>query len=101
MLADRTSATTSKDLRDGDAACFEVKAIDYAGQPFTLTSNEEAVAREKGTSYFMALVRQTESHLEVAFIRDPITHLKLVRQCKQWAWECATYDYSPEQYSLE
>jgi uncharacterized protein DUF3883 len=86
---------------DGGEMCIEVKAIAYPGQPFTLTSNEEAVAREKGTAYVMALVHQTESHLEVAFIRDPITHLKLVRQCKQWAWECATYSYDPERYPLE
>jgi len=85
---------------EGDV-CIEVKAIDYPGQPFTLTSNEEAVARQKGKSYLIAVVRQTESHLEVEFIADPTTRLKLLRQCRQWVWECATYGYNPERYPLE
>lgn len=85
----------------GKEVCVEVKLIDYPGQPFTLTSNEEAVARLKGNAYVIALVRQTDTHLEVAFIRDPVSHLRLVRQCKQWVWECNDYTFSPERYGLE
>ena len=85
----------------GNEMCVEVKLIDYPAQPFTLTSNEEAVARLKGNSYLIALVRQTERHLEVAFIRDPVSHLRFVRQCKQWAWECSDYSFTPERYGLE
>ena len=50
---------------EGAAACIEVKSIDNPGQPFTLTSNEEAVARQKSTTYYLAIVRQTHTHLEV------------------------------------
>jgi hypothetical protein len=86
---------------EGEDVFIEVKSLDYPGQPFTLTSNEEAVARQKGGAYRLALVRQTNAHLEIAFIPDPVNQLKLARQCRQWVWECSTYDYAPERFPLE
>jgi hypothetical protein len=86
---------------EGDDAFVEVKSVDIPRQPFTLTSNEEAVAREKGTAYRLALVRQTDTHLEIAFIRDPVNQLKLTRQCRQWVWECSSYEFVPERFPLE
>ena len=86
---------------DGEEAFIEVKSIDYPGQPFTLTSNEEAVARQKGSQYQLAIVRQSGDFLEVVFIRDPIQHLKLTRQCRQWVWECGEYPFNPQRFSLE
>ena len=86
---------------EGAEVCVEVKSIDYPGQAFTLTSNEEAVAREKGDKYQLALVRQTNTHLEIAFIRNPANQLKLTRQCRQWVWECGEYDFEPERFTLE
>lgn len=80
---------------------FEVKSIDYPGQPFTLTSNEEAVARQKGPRYQLAIVRQAGNLLEVAFVRDPVQQLKLTRQCRQWVWECSEYPFAPQRFSLE
>jgi hypothetical protein len=80
---------------------LEVKSIDYPGQPFTMTSNEEAVARQKGKAYRLALVRQTSTDLEVAFIEDPVHRLRLTRQCRQWVWECAAYEFVPERFALE
>ena len=85
----------------GEVTFVEVKSIDYPGQPFTLTSNEEAVAREKGEAYRIAVVRQSGDYLEIAFIVDPISKLKLTRQCRQWVWECAAYGFAPERFSLE
>jgi hypothetical protein len=85
----------------GEMVCVEVKSIDYPEQAFTLTSNEEAVAREKGDLYRLALVRQSKTHLEIAFIRDPIRQLKLTRQCRQWVWECSSYSYTPDFFPLE
>lgn len=85
----------------GEDAFVEVKAIDCPGQPFTLTSNEEAVARQKGNKYLLAIVRQADGFLEVAFIRDPLQHLKLTRQCRQWVWECAEYAFRPQRFPLE
>ena len=79
---------------------LEVKSIDYSGQPFTMTSNEEAVARQKGKAYRLVLVRQTGNDLEVAFIEDPVHRLHLTRQCRQWVWECAVYEFVPERFPL-
>jgi hypothetical protein len=86
---------------EDEDAFVEVKSIDYPGQAFTLTSNEEAVARQKGAAYRLVLVWQANDHLEAAFIRDPATVLKLTRQCRQWVWECATYDFAPERFAFE
>jgi len=86
---------------EGEDAFVEVKAIDHPGQAFTLTSNEEAVARQKGRTYRLALVRQTAEHLEIAFIEDPIRNLKLTRQCRQWVWECSAYNFNPHRFALE
>jgi hypothetical protein len=86
---------------EGEDVFVEVKSLDYPGQPFTLTSNEEAVARQKGSAYRLALVRQTSAHLEIAFVPDPVNQLKLARQCRQWVWECSAYEYAPERFPLE
>ena len=86
---------------EGEEAYVEVKMIEHTSQPFTLTSNEEAVARQKGKAYRLAIVRQTNNSLEVTFIEDPINKLKLTRQCRQWVWECQAYEFSPERFQLE
>ena len=86
---------------EGEEAFVEVKAIDHPGQPFTLTSNEEAVARLKGARYRLAIVRQADSFLEVALVRDPVRQLNLTRQCRQWVWECAEYSFVPQRFPLE
>jgi hypothetical protein len=81
---------------EGQKYFFEVKSINYPNEPFILTSNEEAVAREKCDAYVIALVHQSKETIEIAFIRDPANHLKLIRQCRQWVWECSEYDFHPE-----
>ena len=86
---------------EGEETFVEVKSIDYPGQPFTLTSNEEAVARQKGPRYQLAIVRQGGNFLEVAFVRDPVQQLNLIRQCRQWVWECGVYEYAPQRFPLE
>lgn len=80
---------------------IEVKSLDYVGQPFTLTSNEEAVAREKGENYLIALVWHDTVDIQIALIPDPAKNLKFIRQCRQWVWECSTYDFDPETFAVE
>ena len=60
-----------------------------------MTSNEEAVARQKGDQYLIVIVCQNKEFLEVAFIRDPVRQLEMTRQCRQWVWECSDYPYEP------
>jgi hypothetical protein len=86
---------------EGEEVYIEVKAIDHPGQSFTLTSNEEATARQAGTAYRLAVVRQASADLEVAFIPDPANRLELTRKCRQWVWECLSYEYKPERFLLE
>jgi hypothetical protein len=86
---------------EGEEIFVEVKAIDHPGQSFTLTSNEEATARQAGTSYRLAVVRQAGADLEVAFIPDPANRLELTRKCRQWVWECLSYEYEPDRFLLE
>lgn len=74
---------------------LEVKLLDYAGQPFVITSNEEAVARESGDDYIIALTLRATDCVHIQFIRNPARNLKFVRQCRQWVWECSDYEFSP------
>ena len=85
---------------NGESAFVEVKLVDSPSQSFTLTSNEEAVARQKGSEYLIAVVRQAGNFLEVAFIRDPVQQLSLTRQCRQWVWECNDYPFEPLRFPL-
>jgi len=86
---------------EGKPSFIEVKSINYVGEAFTLTSNEEAVARDKGDAYVIALVCQHKDTIEIAFIRDPANRLKFIHQCKQWVWECSEYDFRPETFGVE
>lgn len=86
---------------EGEDAFVEVKHIENPRQAFILTSNEQAVASEKGTAYRLALVRLTNTHLEIAFISDPVRQLKFARQYRQLVWECVEYEFIPERYPLE
>lgn len=76
---------------------IEVKLVKYIGESITLTSNEEAVARENGTNYLLAIVHSGGKHLEIAFIADPANTLQLTRQCRQWVWVCDDYPFEPHQ----
>ena len=88
-------------LPEGEEVFVEVKSIENPRQAFTLTSNEEAVAREKGVAYRLGLVRLTNTHLEVAFISDPVRQLKFTRQYRQLVWECVEYEFDAKRYPLE
>jgi len=88
-------------LPDGTPVFVEVKSMAYGGAPFTLTSNEEATAREKGDNYVLALVVPGESRLQIAWLKNPARNLPLTRQCKQWVWECNDYEFDPETYPVE
>ena len=104
-LSDVTRQNLGYDLEgttpEGNAILIEVKSIDYPGQVFTLTNNEVAVAGEKGEAYFLAIVRQSAEALEVALIQDPANQLEMTRRCRQWVWECSSYDFKPESFPLE
>ena len=78
---------------------IEVKTINRAGEPFILTTNEEAVARDKGEQYLIALQREIPGFVELAILRDPAGTLRLDRQCRQWVWECSVYSYEPRKFA--
>lgn len=77
---------------------IEVKLLDYTGQPFVITPNEEAVARECKESYALALVLRGKEGVHIQFIHDPVARLKFVRQCRQWVWECSEYEFVPHMF---
>lgn len=84
----------------GEIICVEVKSLKYEGQDFSLTSNEEATAREKGKEYVLALVIQKKDQLHVMFIENPLKIIQLERQCRQWVWLCSSYDFIPKIYEF-
>jgi hypothetical protein len=77
---------------------LEVKLLDYTGQPFVITPNEEAVARECKERYALALVLRGKEGVHIQFIHDPVARLKFVRQCRQWVWECSEYEFVPHMF---
>ena len=85
---------------NGEKIYLEVKLVETPSQSFIMTSNEEAVARQKGESYIVAIVRQLGDELEINFIPNPVKNLELTRQCRQWVWECDNYPYNPEVFTL-
>lgn len=88
--------------RNKDGIYFiEVKTISSGGEPFVMTTNEEVVARQKGDWYLIALQRELEDCVELAILRNPANTLQLDRQCRQWVWECSTYDYRPRKFSTK
>lgn len=96
QMEDRSRQNLGYDLyaeKEGRKYYIEVKLLDYAGQPFIITTNEEVVARECGDLYVIALVlRGSNEETHIHFIRNPARTLKFVRQCRQWVWECSEYD---------
>lgn len=79
----------------GEALFIEVKSIDMPGQPFSMTSNEEAAARVRRENYLLVLVHQSANNVQIAVIEDPVSRLEFSRQCRQWVWECARYPFVP------
>lgn len=77
--------------KNSEKAFIEVKLVDWLGAPFTLTSNEHAVARQNRNNYFIVLVMRSRDDVRLEFIRDPTNVLQFERQCKQWVWECSDY----------
>jgi hypothetical protein len=101
MSADKTLVTILRGrTSQGEEIFSGVKSITYLGQAISLSSNEEVVAKQKGTSYLLTIVNQTDDYLEVAFIPDPTQQLELTRQCHQWVWECTEYPYNPLKFAL-
>lgn len=95
-VEDRSRQNLGYDLyaeKDNRKYYIEVKLLDYSGQPFVITPNEEAVARECGENYALALTLRGKDGVHIQFIHDPVAKLKFVRQCRQWVWECSEYEF--------
>ena len=73
----------------------EVKSLSYPGQPFSLTPNEDSLARDSGSSYVLALTYRASNSVYVQFIPDARNVMNYAKQCRQWAWECSEYDFVP------
>jgi len=86
---------------DGDVIYLEVKKIGRENEAFTLTTNEEVVAREKGKDYAIALLRESGNKVELSLISEPLKKIKLTRQCRQWVWLCEDYPYDPEYFEFK
>lgn len=99
QVEDRSRQNLGYDLyveKEGRKYYVEIKLLDYAGQPFIITTNEETVARECGDAYIIALtLRGSNDGVHIQFVHDPAKALKFVRQCRQWVWECSEYEFNP------
>lgn len=97
-VEDRSRQNLGYDLyaeKNNDKLYLEVKLLDYAGQPFIITTNEEVVARQYGDKYVLALTLRAAEVVHIQFIKNPAQVLRFVRQCRQWVWECSEYVFTP------
>ena len=85
---------------EGTKVFMEVKLVERLGQPIIMTSNEEAVARQRGTEYWVVIVSQLSNCLQVVVVRDPVRSMEMRRQCRQWVWECTGYEADPQTFPL-
>ncbi|MGZ3527621.1 MAG: protein NO VEIN domain-containing protein, partial [Vulcanimicrobiaceae bacterium] len=102
IVEDVSRQNIGYDLRAVKAAasvCIEVKHVEAMGKPFILTMNEETVAREKRNQYAIAIIAQGDEGVSFGLVRDPVQTLKMDRQCRQWVWECSSYDIDAEFYT--
>ena len=86
---------------NGKEICIEVKSIDYAGQKFRMTNNEFAAAQFKQDRYYLAIVLMGNDTIEISLIKNPVNNLNMNRQCVQWIWECAEYEFNPMKFELK
>ena len=85
---------------NGKEICIEVKSIDYAGQKFRMTNNEFAAAQFKQDRYYLAIVLMGNDTIEISLIKNPVNNLNMNRQCVQWIWECAEYEFNPMKFKM-
>ena len=85
---------------NGNDIYIEVKSVDFVGQKFRMTNNEFAAAQYMQNNYFLAIVYQSVTSIEISLIKNPIKNLNMTRQCVQWVWECSDYDYKPMKFKL-
>lgn len=78
-------------MTDGTHRYYEVKSVDNMGNAFTMTNNEFSAAVQYKDKYYLAIVQQDESRIEVCFICDPISTLNMTKRVTKWEWYCSSY----------
>lgn len=78
-------------MTDGTHRYYEVKSVDNMGNAFTMTNNEFSSAVQYKDKYYLAIVQQDESRIEVCFICDPINTLNMTKRVTKWEWYCSSY----------
>lgn len=78
-------------MTDGTHRYYEVKSVDNMGNAFTMTNNEFSAAVQYKDKYYLAIVQQDESRIEVCFICDSISTLNMTKRVTKWEWYCSSY----------
>ena len=79
----------------------EVKSVNQLGDSFSLTNNEYGVANEKKDAYLLAIVKQTDTYLELCIIQNPLETIQLNRRVTRWEWICDEYQGDLKEFNLE
>ena len=66
-----------------------------------MTNNEFAAAQFKQDRYYLAIVLMGNDTIEISLIKNPVNNLNMNRQCVQWIWECAEYEFNPMKFELK
>ena len=78
--------------KDGVHKYYEVKSVDTIGAPFSMTNNEFSAAVQYKENYYLAIVNQSDSYIEICFICDPVNSLNMTKRVTKWEWYCNSYN---------
>lgn len=84
----------------GEKRYIEVKSVkkDFS---FSLTNNEYATAHEYGDKYYICLLLEEETRLEVRYIKNPLKHARFEKRIKQWEWMCIESESTKSIFELK
>ena len=74
--------------KNGIINYIEIKSVENFGKSIALTSNEYATASEAKDKYILALVKQTNTGINVVFIPNPTENLSFNKRVTRWEWSC-------------
>ena len=79
-------------LKDGKRQYYEVKCVNGLGDMISITNNEYSTATQYKNDYYLAIASQTDTNIDVCFIKNPINSLSLSKRITRWEWICDEYE---------
>lgn len=79
-------------LNDGSRRYYEVKSVNSLGDLISITNNEYSTATQHKENYYLAITCQTDTNIEICFVKNPTKSLSLSKRVTRWEWICNEYE---------